>query len=113
MKKILFVLLLAALPVSSAASGQPAQVPVQVPINNIVADETTAIRIAEAILAPIYGERILAKQRPLIANLVGDVWQINGTMRPFAFGARIHVEISKRDGRILQVTLGQHHDSAL
>src|SRR5262245_29702002 len=97
MKKVLFVLLLAALPVSSAASdlGGPAQVPLQVPIVEIVPDEVTAIRIAEAILVPIYGERILAKQRPLIANLVGDVWKVSGTMDRYKFGARIYVEISK------------------
>jgi len=111
MKKLLFASLLTALAVSSEAS-EPGQ-RAQMPIDALVADEVTATRIAEAILAPIYGENILVEQQPLIANLVGDVWQINGTILPHSFGRRIHIEISKRDGRVLQVTLGRHHDSAM
>src|SRR5262245_52516346 len=45
-----------------------------------VPDEVTAVRIAEAVWIPIYGEAELAAQRPFRAELRGHVWYVSGTM---------------------------------
>lgn len=67
-----------------------------------VPDELTAIKIAEAIWLPIYGEKI-RDYEPFKASLSGDsTWVVTGTIHtseggaPFAF-------IQKKDGRILDV----------
>jgi hypothetical protein len=49
-----------------------------VPKEGFVPNEKTAIRIAEAVLGPIYGEDQIAKERPFAATLKGGVWTIEG-----------------------------------
>jgi hypothetical protein len=49
-----------------------------VPKEGFVPNEKTAIRIAEAVLGPIYGEVQIAKERPFAATLKGGVWTIEG-----------------------------------
>jgi len=73
-----------------AASVAPRTLPTQVsradpehsyePPNGFVPDSTTATRIAEAILVPIYSEGVIAKKRPFRARLVGDVWTVECTL---------------------------------
>ncbi len=76
-----------------------------------VPDEETAIKIAEAVLIPIYGDKVL-EQRPFKCKLVKDsVWYIKGnyevtwtdegllTGRPVA-----EVYIHKKNGGILRIT---------
>jgi hypothetical protein len=81
------------------------------PFNGFVPDSVTAIKIADAILVPIYSERDIAKERPLHAKLVGDVWSVEGTLPCGTEGACIGgvavSEISKKDGRVLRVSHGK------
>jgi hypothetical protein len=49
-----------------------------VPKEGFVPNEKTAIRIAKAVLGPIYGEDQIAKERPFAATLKGGVWTIEG-----------------------------------
>ncbi len=45
----------------------------------VVRDSTTAVKIAEAIWLPLFGEKIY-NERPFIAKLIGDsVWQVRGS----------------------------------
>lgn len=48
------------------------------PSNAYVADETTAIAIAEAILVPIYGKDAIERQKPYFVSLENDVWTVSG-----------------------------------
>lgn len=96
---------------SGSLSAQQAQLEPKhslLPPNGVGPDSVTAIKIAEAVLVPIYSERVIAKERPLHAKLVGDVWAIEGTLPCGPEGACVGrvavVEISKKDGRILRVS---------
>ena len=74
-----------------------------VPKDGFVPDEATAVKVAEAILVPIYGEREIAGERPFRATLNGDTWTVIGTLPPHVVGGTAVVKLSKRDGRILYV----------
>jgi len=50
------------------------------PKNGYVPDETTAIRVAEAVFIPIYGEKHVRSERPFQAKLKGDVWTVKGSL---------------------------------
>ena len=72
---------------------------------NYVPDSTTAIKIAEAVLIPIYGEEIY-EQRPYSVELEKDVWIIEGFIGE-KLGGVFHIEIQKKDCKILKVTHGR------
>jgi hypothetical protein len=77
-----------------------------------VPDKETAVRIAEAVLLPVYGKSVIEHERPFTAHLKNDVWTVGGTLRcPDGHGGTTNlceggvavVTISKRDGRILSM----------
>ncbi len=74
-----------------------------VPEKGFVPDSQTAIRIAEAVWIPIYGEKLISKEKPFNAVLRGDTWIVSGTLPPQVDGGTAIAEISKRDGRIVRV----------
>jgi len=78
-----------------------------VPMNGFVPDKATAIRIAEAVLIPIYGEAHLLHERPFKARLKDNVWYVEGTLPKHFLGGVAMVRLSKRDGRILYVMHGR------
>jgi hypothetical protein len=88
----------------------------QTPLN-YVPNKETAIKIAEAIWLPIYGEQING-EKPFIASLIGDsVWEVSGNMAYFSkktetngeitismpVGGVAHALIRKSDGRVSEV----------
>jgi hypothetical protein len=73
---------------------------------NYVPDEQTAIKIAEAVLIPIYGSQKVAAERPFHAHLDGNIWTIEGTLHS-ELGGVATVRIARSDGRILSVTHGK------
>ena len=68
-----------------------------------VPDKETAIKIAEAVWYPIYGE--LLHERPFQARLDEDgIWMVWGTKHPrTAKGGVANVRLRKADGCILEV----------
>lgn len=72
-----------------------------VPKDGFVPNEATAVKIAEAILVPIYGERLIASERPFKATLKDSVWTVIGTLPPQFLGGTAIVKLSKQDGRVL------------
>lgn len=77
-----------------------------------VPDAATATRIAEAVLAPVYGKEQVESERPFTATLKDDVWTVGGTLHcpdgkggitTECDGGVAMVRISKRDGRILHM----------
>jgi hypothetical protein len=72
-----------------------------IPSQDLVPDETTAVRIAEAIFVAFYGEQVL-QQRPFRAELHGNEWYVNGTLNEDAVGGTAFAAISKRDARVVQ-----------
>ncbi len=81
--------------------------PTDVPKAGFVPDQATAIRIAEAVWIPIYGEVQIASEKPFVAELKGDVWVVTGTLQADVDGGVAIAEIAKRDGRIIRVSHGK------
>jgi TonB family protein len=83
------------------------------PKNGFVADATTAIAIAEAVLIPVYGKETIESERPFKVTLQNGVWTAEGTLHcrdgkggvtaVCDFGGTAEVRISKADGRILSM----------
>ncbi|MEY3499759.1 MAG: hypothetical protein RL308_1428 [Bacteroidota bacterium] len=72
-----------------------------------VPNQETAIKIAEAIWLPIYGEKIY-KYKPFIATLKEDkIWEVTGTLNDAKKGGTPYIEIQKSDCKILKVTHGK------
>jgi hypothetical protein len=80
------------------------------PPSGFVPDAATAIGIAVAVWAPIYGEKQIDSEKPYIASLRGNVWTVVGTFHCPAgrhcVGGVALAEISKEDGTILRVIHG-------
>ena len=69
-----------------------------------VPNEETAIKIAEAIWLPIYGESIYEK-KPFIAVLInGKVWEVKGTLNFDQIGGVPIIEIQKNNCKIIKIT---------
>ena len=70
-------------------------------------DAATAVKIAEAVLVPVFGEQKISSERPFKAKLEGDVWTVDGTLYcadgkiGLCPGGTARVKLSKNDGRIL------------
>ena len=74
------------------------------PETGFVPDEVTAIRVAEAILIPIYGESVIKWQRPFKAVLNNGIWTVKGQLEvPKYVGGVATVKLSKSDARIFWV----------
>ncbi len=103
---------------SLAAAQQPSQG--NLPSNGFVPDSATAVRIALAVWAPIYGDDIQSvPQHPCNATLQGGVWTVTKQMahpdhpgqilliagsNTLSASGQVDTEvlkIDKRDGRIL------------
>lgn len=76
-----------------------------------VPDAETAVKIAEAVLIPIYGQDNIASQRPFIAELRDGVWMVSGTLHcpegSRCLGGVALIEIEKDDGTIVRVSHGK------
>lgn len=73
------------------------------PRTGFIPDAATAVRVAEAILIPIYGEQNIIAERPFKATLKGSIWTVVGTLPSHLTGGTAIVKLSKADGRVLFV----------
>jgi hypothetical protein len=71
-----------------------------------VPDSLTAIKIAETIWLPIYGEKIY-KNQPFKAKLINEVWFVNGTLPNGFKGGVPCIEINKYDCKVVKVYHGK------
>lgn len=69
--------------------------------NNLVPDAETAIKVAEAIWHPIYGDKIKRK-KPFTAVLKEEIWEVKGTLHTQKGGVP-YIKIQKSDCQILEV----------
>lgn len=74
-----------------------------IPPDGFVPDSITAVRIAQAVWFPIYGEQHILSEQPFVAKLSGGVWTVFGTLPKGAVGGTAVAKIAKRDGRVLFV----------
>ena len=80
------------------------------PKSGFVPDSATAVRVAETVLIPVYGEQKIMSERPFTATLKDDVWTVSGTLHcpdgkggitTSCDGGTATVRLSKTDARIL------------
>jgi hypothetical protein len=91
--------------------GVPGPTPAQSspPTNGYIPDEATAIRVAEAVLTPIYGEKHVLSERPFRARLDGEFWIVEGSLpKPpkrgdVVVGGTMVAEINRKTGCIRAV----------
>jgi hypothetical protein len=90
-----------------SASGQGFQ-----PKGGFVPDKETAVKIAEAVLIPVYGKTQIESEQPFDASLKDGVWIVSGSLncgndkhgKPnVCVGGVAVVRISKADGRIIDM----------
>jgi hypothetical protein len=83
------------------------------PAGGYVPDSKTAVKIAEAVLIPVFGEKKIESERPFTATLKNGVWTVEGTLHcpdgtsTSCDGGVAEVRISKNDARILHMLHGK------
>ena len=105
MKKTFALALLAMSLVAGYAQSQPELT--YKPKDGYVPNAETAIKIAEAVLIPVYGEKKVLSERPFKAALHDGVWTVEGTLPcptgKHCLGGTAVVKISKDTGQILNM----------
>ena len=101
------VLLSCGLFLNSIVSGQEFKPP-----GGFVPNKETAVKIAEAVLIPVYGKKMIESEEPFTAKLQTNVWTVEGTLHcengaEHCDGGTAMVQISKVDGRILSMHHGK------
>jgi hypothetical protein len=77
------------------------------PKDGFIPNAETALKVGEAVLIPVYGEKTILDERPFKATLNRDVWTVEGTVPcdgPVGVsceGGAALVRISKTSGQIL------------
>lgn len=72
--------------------------------DGFVPNKETAVKIAEVVWLPIYGEDIYDEQ-PFEATLLGDsVWVVTGTLQEGSDGGTVLAKIRKMDCKIIEIT---------
>ena len=104
MKKYSFYWIISILLISNTVFAGESNFP---PSLGYVPDETTAIKIAEVILIPIYGKQKIQKEKPFSARLENDVWIVTGHLPKGWLGGIAKVELSKKDAQIISVSHGK------
>jgi hypothetical protein len=73
------------------------------PVNGVVPDEATAVKIAEAIWPPIFGKDEIDKFRPYHAQLMNGVWTVYGTLKRGSRGGTPQLRMRKQDAKVLEI----------
>ncbi len=90
--------------VALIAAGAP---PRFVPKEGFVPNAEVAVKIAEAVLIPVFGQQVLS-ERPFKARLEAEAWIVEGTLNCGGHvggcdGGAAEVRISKKSGEILRM----------
>ena len=111
MKMTLALTMLAIVPQSVLGqSTQSASAPAKVP------DAATAVKLAEKVLASVYGRKTIEAEEPFEASLYGSIWHVGGTLycgkdRSFkgvqCEGGVAMADIRQSDGRVLKTGHGE------
>jgi hypothetical protein len=71
------------------------------PKSGFIPDEATAIKVAEAILSPIYGEKQILGERPFHATLNDGTWTVSGSLPKGWDGGVATIRIDKKTGGVI------------
>ncbi|MGH9779570.1 MAG: NTF2 fold immunity protein [Candidatus Acidiferrales bacterium] len=99
--RIALVVVASLLPLLAVASGFDFEDPEKLNAN-IVPDEATAIRIAEAVLIPLHGQQQVEAQRPyVVKSPTKEYWVVYGSSRQL--GGGFFVAIKKKSGCVTRI----------
>lgn len=102
MKSILLIITITILAISCNSSKNT-----YYPQDGFVPNKETAIKIAEAVWLPIFGEDIY-RQQPYKAKIENGIWKIEGSLvesdEKVIVGGTAYIEIVQKDGRIIKVS---------
>ncbi len=56
------------------------ELPGVIPESGVVPNAETAVKIAEAVLIPVYGKKRIASEEPFHAKLKNGEWHVTGTL---------------------------------
>jgi hypothetical protein len=107
MKHIIIAAIFALAALAGISYSQTEQAPSFKPKEGFVPNAETAVRVGEAVLMPVYGEKKIVGERPFKAALQGDVWTVEGTLHCDGLagatceGGTAVVKISKTSGQIV------------
>ena len=73
------------------------------PSNGIIPDEVTAVKVAEAIFLPVFGQEEVTEFLPYHAQLKDGIWTVYGTLKPNSRGGTPQLKIQKKDGKVLDI----------
>ena len=96
-KSAAILLLFLAVAISAAA---PAPT---LPSVGAVPDETTASKVGEAILTPVFGAEEVRSFSPYHAQLQGGIWTVFGTLKPGSRGGTPMIRLRKKDAKVLEI----------
>lgn len=85
------------------AIGITQELPGVIPESGVVPNAETAVKIAEAVLIPVYGKKRIASEEPFHAKLKNGEWHVTGTLpcpTQSCVGGVAYVTVAKLDGRI-------------
>lgn len=77
------------------------------PAAGYVPDATTAIRIAVAVWEPIYGEKVIASEKPYRATLKNGRWLVESSLPTSIDGGVAIAEISQSNAAVLRISHGK------
>jgi NTF2 fold immunity protein len=75
----------------------------KLPARGIVPDEITAVKIAEVVFEPIFGQERVNKFLPYHARLDDGIWNVYGTLKSGSRGGTPELLIQKLDGKVIKV----------
>lgn len=73
------------------------------PSQGVIPSEDIAVKIAEAVLPPIFGAEEVAKYSPYHARLKDGVWTVYGTLKSGSRGGTPQMTIQKKDGKVIEI----------
>jgi len=87
------------------------------PKDGYVPDSYTAVKIAEAVLVPVFGKKLIESEEPFTAELKDNVWTVSGTLycpdgkravtTGHCKGGAAVVQVSKVDARVISMIHGK------
>lgn len=78
------------------------------PPQGFVPTAEVAIKIAEAVAVPVFGQEMVGAELPLKATLESGVWRVEGADNSKdTFGGVLEITLSQKDGRIISIEHGE------
>lgn len=72
-----------------------------------LAEAGTAARLGELLLARVYGQSQIDRQKPLLVNEAEGVWIVTGQLPRGRAGGVGRIELARADARVLRMTHGR------